>query len=202
MLKRLSELINQAEICLENPGLSEGTIEDYRHSAFHPLERRLDTKEYVDSAAILSQEEFFWEQYEKGQISRHTLNWRIRGTSGGCLPLRGAGITMSSRVFHRKRHLLVAVSGLRTGDIATLRLRDIDWKRNEIRLVQGKTAEPLVLPIPKPVLQAVADYILNGRPHTASDRVFVRHLAPSDFWLMHYSLNNDLYYKFLHLCHY
>ena len=78
MLKRLSELINQAEICLENPGLSEGTIEDYRHSAFHPLERRLDTKEYVDSAAILSQEEFFWEQYEKGQISRHTLHfWRL-----------------------------------------------------------------------------------------------------------------------------
>ena len=111
------------------------------------------------------------------------------------MPLRGAGITMSSLVFHRKRHLLVAVSGLRAGDIATLRLRDIDWKRNEIRLVQGKTAEPLVLPIPKPVLQAVADYILNGRPHTASDRVFVRHLAPSDFWLMHYSLNNDLYYK-------
>lgn len=73
---------------------------------------------------------------------------------------------------------LVAVSGLCAGDIASLRLRDIDWKRNEIRLVQGKTAEPLVLPIPKPVLQAVADYILNGRPHTASDCVFVRHLAP------------------------
>lgn len=73
---------------------------------------------------------------------------------------------------------LAAVSGLRAGDIASLKLRDIDWKKNEIRLIQGKTSEQLILPVPKHVLQAVADYILNGRPDTESECIFVRHLAP------------------------
>lgn len=73
---------------------------------------------------------------------------------------------------------LAAVSGLRAGDIASLQMDDIDWKKHEIRLVQGKTSEPLAIPIPKVVLNAIADYILNGRPETTSRNVFVRHCAP------------------------
>ena len=73
---------------------------------------------------------------------------------------------------------LAVVSGLRAGDIASLKLEDIDWRKNEIRLVQGKTFEPIILPVPKPVLQSIADYILNGRPQTESRNVFVRHQAP------------------------
>jgi integrase len=30
-------------------------------------------------------------------------------------------------------------TGLRAGDIANLKLTDIDWKNSEMRLVQGKT---------------------------------------------------------------
>ena len=73
---------------------------------------------------------------------------------------------------------LAAASGLRAGDIASLKLEDIDWKKHEIRLVQGKTSEPLVIPVAKTVLNAVADYILNGRPETMDKNVFVRHCAP------------------------
>lgn len=73
---------------------------------------------------------------------------------------------------------LAAVSGLRAGDIASLRLDDICWGKYEIRLVQGKTSEPLAIPVPRSVLNAIADYILNGRPETASRNVFVRHCAP------------------------
>ena len=73
---------------------------------------------------------------------------------------------------------LAAVSGLRAGDIASLMLDDIDWKKHEIRLVQGKTSEPLIIPVPKAVLNAIADYILNGRPETPDRKVFVRHCAP------------------------
>lgn len=73
---------------------------------------------------------------------------------------------------------LAAVSGLRAGDIASLMLNDIDWKKHEIRLVQGKTSEPLIIPVPKAVLNAIADYILNGRPETPDKKVFVRHCAP------------------------
>lgn len=73
---------------------------------------------------------------------------------------------------------LAAVSGLRAGDIASLMLNDIDWKKHEIRLVQGKTSEPLIIPVQKAVLNAIADYILNGRPETPDKKVFVRHCAP------------------------
>ncbi|MDO4556526.1 MAG: tyrosine-type recombinase/integrase [Lachnospiraceae bacterium] len=73
---------------------------------------------------------------------------------------------------------LAIVSGLRASDIASLKLEDIDWLRNEIRLIQGKTFEPIILPVPKPVLQSIADYILNGRPQTESRNIFIRHQAP------------------------
>ncbi len=73
---------------------------------------------------------------------------------------------------------LAAVSGLRAGDIASLQLDDMDWKKHEIRLVQGKTSEPLVIPIPRAVLNAIADYIFIGRPETTDKNVLVRHCAP------------------------
>ena len=73
---------------------------------------------------------------------------------------------------------LAAVSGLRAGDIAALELGDVDWRRYEIRIVQGKTSEPLCLPVSKSMLDALADYILNGRPETADRHIFVRHCAP------------------------
>lgn len=79
MSKLLTELIDQAQICLKDLGMSEGTIRTYRHSAFHPVEIRFGENEYVDSSSILLQEKFFWELYHKGEISRKTLNWRIRG---------------------------------------------------------------------------------------------------------------------------
>ncbi len=311
---QLSELIDMAVVCLEKLSLSEGTIKDYRQSAFRPLERRLAGQEYVDSELLRSQEDFFFQQFEDGTISRHTLNWRIRGIrmlveildTGGftwkvfskkqkdCLPepfhsvldsfmqtqncgqkrkecinsicrrfllsVSGNGgtdiasissehvqsfmveisksrpksmddVVYALRAFFRylcenglysenfwmllaaprcrdhhvrecmspeeiscllesidkktgngKRDFaamsLAAVSGLRAGDIASLKLDDIDWKKEEIRIVQGKTDEPLILPIPMPVLQAAADYILNGRPETDSRNVFIRHQAP------------------------
>jgi site-specific recombinase XerD len=311
---QLSELIDVAVACLEKYSLSEGTIKDYRQAAFRPLERRLAGRGYVDSELLRSQENFFFQQFEDGTLSRHTLNWRIRGIrmlmeildTGGftwkvfskkqkesltepfrlvldsfmqtqncgqkhkdcinsicrrfLLYVSGNGgtdvgsissehvrsfvveisksrpksmddVVYALRAFfrylcenglysenfwmllaaprcrdHRVRECvspeevsrllesidretdggkrdfaamsMAAVSGLRAGDIASLKLDDIDWKKKEIRIVQGKTDEPLILPIPMPVLQAVADYILNGRPDTDSKNVFIRHQAP------------------------
>lgn len=75
----LSELIKRATQCLVELGLSPGTIKDYQCSAFGPLERRLKNQEKINSAILLAQEEFFFRQYQAGEISRHTYNWRIRG---------------------------------------------------------------------------------------------------------------------------
>lgn len=69
-------------------------------------------------------------------------------------------------------------TGLRSGDIANLRLTDIDWKNNEVRLVQGKTKEQLTLPLDKNAGAALIDYILNGRPKSNEPYMFLRSIAP------------------------
>lgn len=74
--------------------------------------------------------------------------------------------------------LLAASSGMRSGDIANMKLSDIDWRKNEIHIVQGKTRVPIILPLNKSVGAAMADYILNGRPKSKSQQIFLRSLAP------------------------
>ena len=73
---------------------------------------------------------------------------------------------------------LAANSGMRAGDIANIKLSDIDWQRNELRIVQGKTQNLIILPLQKGVGSALADYILNGRPKSKSPQIFLRSLAP------------------------
>jgi len=74
--------------------------------------------------------------------------------------------------------LLAASSGMRASDIAKIKLSDIDWRRGEIHIVQGKTQAPVSLPLQKGVGAALADYILNSRPESQSPEIFLRSLAP------------------------
>ena len=59
-----------------------------------------------------------------------------------------------------------------------IKLSDIDWRKSEIHIVQGKTQVPISLPLQKGVGAALADYILNGRPESKSPQIFLRSLAP------------------------
>src|SRR5271163_742148 len=74
--------------------------------------------------------------------------------------------------------VLAVSTGLRCCDIVALRLDEIDWRRDEIRLVQAKTSRPLVLPLPPLAGNAVAEWILHGRPDCGAPEVFVRLKAP------------------------
>jgi integrase/recombinase XerD len=68
--------------------------------------------------------------------------------------------------------------GLRAGEVATLRLDDIDWRAGEI-VVHGKGNRAERLPLPTDVGEAVAAYLRRGRPASALGRtVFVRVRAP------------------------
>lgn len=68
--------------------------------------------------------------------------------------------------------------GLRAGEVAALRLDDIDWRGGEIA-VCGKGPRRERLPLPVDVGQAVVDYLRHARPPSAQDRsVFVRVKAP------------------------
>ncbi|MDA8441227.1 MAG: site-specific integrase [Peptococcaceae bacterium] len=73
---------------------------------------------------------------------------------------------------------LASHTGLRSIDIVNLKLTDIDWKKDEIRIVQRKTGKSLVLPLEADTGKAIADYILSGRPNTDSPYIFVRSIAP------------------------
>jgi integrase len=67
---------------------------------------------------------------------------------------------------------------MRCGDIAKIKLSDIDWRKNEIHIVQGKTQAPIYLPLQKGVGAVLAEYILNGRPESKCPQIFLRNLAP------------------------
>ena len=73
--------------------------------------------------------------------------------------------------------LLLARLALRPGDIAALRLDDIDWQQ-AVLTVCGKSRRPAALPLPQQVGDALKDYILGARPRTPDTTVFQRALAP------------------------
>lgn len=74
--------------------------------------------------------------------------------------------------------MLGTVLGLRACDIVALKLTDIDWLRGEIRIVQSKTSNPVILPLTQDVGEALKDYIINGRPSAVDSEIFLRINAP------------------------
>lgn len=74
--------------------------------------------------------------------------------------------------------LLLAVLGLRGGEIQALELGHISWRTGELRLPATKNRRERVLPVPQEVGSALADYLLHGRPPIDVPQVFLRHRAP------------------------
>jgi site-specific recombinase XerD len=60
---------------------------------------------------------------------------------------------------------LLAGLGLRAGEVATLELDDLDWRAGQLRLRAGKCRRERVLPLPREVGAALAEYLRHGRPH-------------------------------------
>jgi site-specific recombinase XerD len=68
--------------------------------------------------------------------------------------------------------------GLRRGEVADLKLDDIDWRMGEL-VVRGKGGRADRLPLPTDVGEAIAAY-LRGRPGSSRREVFLRARAPFD----------------------
>jgi site-specific recombinase XerD len=73
---------------------------------------------------------------------------------------------------------LLMETGLRGIDVCELKLTDIDWDKDIIRIIQDKTKQPLNIPLRNSYGNAIADYILNERPDSVSEYLFLRSLAP------------------------
>ena len=73
---------------------------------------------------------------------------------------------------------LLLETGLRGTDVCSLKLKDIDWEKDCISIIQDKTGKPLILPLRASYGNAIADYILKERPKSGSDNVFLKTFAP------------------------
>jgi integrase/recombinase XerD len=71
--------------------------------------------------------------------------------------------------------LCQTILGLRVGEVAVLRLEDVDWRAGVLRIVSGKTRRTREIPLAARVGKAIAAYLRQGRPATSCRNLFVRH---------------------------
>ncbi|MFC5099477.1 site-specific integrase [Kibdelosporangium philippinense] len=90
-----------------------------------------------------------------------------------------ASCDLETEIGQRDFAILTMLSrlGLRIGEIAALRLEDIDWRRGELTIT-GKGPRCERLPLPSDVGQAIVSYLVGWRPKTDTRHVFVCARAP------------------------
>jgi site-specific recombinase XerD len=75
--------------------------------------------------------------------------------------------------------LLITTYGLRTSEVAALRLDDVEWRAGRLRVPRTKAATPIVLPLTKEVGAAMVEYLRRDRPRLSDREVFLRVRAPA-----------------------
>jgi integrase/recombinase XerD len=73
---------------------------------------------------------------------------------------------------------LLGTYGLRTGEIVNLRLDDVDWRRETLRIRHTKTGTESYLPLLRSAGEAILAYLQTGRPKTSAREIFIRGCAP------------------------
>ena len=74
--------------------------------------------------------------------------------------------------------LCLAEFGLRTCEVAALRLEDINWREGTLRIACKKSRER-ILPLVSRTGSAIADYLKTGRPKSTERMLFLRHTVPA-----------------------
>ncbi len=69
--------------------------------------------------------------------------------------------------------------GLRACEVASLKLDDIDWRNDRIKIRERKAGNTTTYPLATAVGAALIDYIKNARPGRAPDR---NNSAPPSVW--------------------
>ena len=73
---------------------------------------------------------------------------------------------------------MLATYGLRACEVASLKLDDIDWRNDRIKIRERKAGNTTTYPLASAVGAALIDYLKNARPATTDRHVFFRTLAP------------------------
>ena len=74
--------------------------------------------------------------------------------------------------------MLLSSYGLRAGEVTALRLSDVDWQGDMLRIQHSKDGESSELPLLPTVGNAILKYLQKGRPQTDAREIFIRHRAP------------------------
>jgi integrase/recombinase XerD len=74
--------------------------------------------------------------------------------------------------------LLLVTYGLRAREVAALRLDDLEWRQDRLRVPERKAGHSTAYPLSPLVGRAIVDYLKHGRPQTPSRHVFLRVMAP------------------------
>ena len=73
---------------------------------------------------------------------------------------------------------LLYTYGVRGGQIGRLQLDDIHWATDEILFRAMKGGKDVLMPLARPVGEAILDYLSNSRPQVALKEVFLTSRAP------------------------
>ena len=97
--------------------------------------------------------------------------------------------------FRNKAITILAMNtGLRAVDICALRLQDINWEHSIIHIVQQKTGRSHDIPLTESIGNALVDYLLNERPPSDLDYVFLSAVAPHGPLMSHSGIRNVLFH--------
>ena len=87
---------------------------------------------------------------------------------------RNSGLSLRDRAIGK----LLFFTGIRSCDIAGMELSFIDWDADEIHFPQQKTGQPLVLPLTATIGNSIYDYLMNERPESSDDHLFLGAVYP------------------------
>jgi site-specific recombinase XerD len=94
------------------------------------------------------------------------------------LLLAHAGGDSPADVRDRAILMLLAIYGMRSGEVRSMRLGHIDWPGRVLRVFRLKRRQPQVYPLLQSVAEAVARYIDTARPKAAHPEIFLGLQAP------------------------
>jgi integrase len=86
--------------------------------------------------------------------------------------------------------MLLAIYGLRSGEVSRLMLSDFDWREEVFAVNHSKRGGPQRYPLQREVGDAILQYLKKGRPRCACRHLFVtlnppyRALGTSALWML------------------
>lgn len=119
-------------------------------------------------------------------VIQNPVHWRLATLPRALTPDEIGRLLESFSTRHRwpkRSYAIIRCAldlGLRSGEIANLKISDIDWHAGTVTLKGTKTLRQDILPLPMETGQALADYLQHERPRSTSHSIFVMHRGDHD----------------------